>query len=255
MVVVQVTLFQIDNYGPWTVTPEPYPESDLQALQADLYADLSRAVGTHDGTAFPTRFDNVVAVTDGMDRLDHDRLVETIANRYPVTVSAGVGADPRPADALVAATAALQGAGSAQDGDRQRVLRGEPGDAGTVRIAHFDVVAATDRYTDAVSAYDSLLSVRAAGDRLMRLLYDRHDALTFFVGGDNLIAVVPDLPDRAYERAVDRVADATGVDLKVGVGAGATGREAGLEAKHALERCRERATTVERAAPVADADD
>ena len=30
---IQMTLIQIDNYGPWTVTPRPRTESDLQILQ------------------------------------------------------------------------------------------------------------------------------------------------------------------------------------------------------------------------------
>ena len=36
----QLTLIQIDNYGPWTVTPEPRREVDLQTLQSRLYADV-----------------------------------------------------------------------------------------------------------------------------------------------------------------------------------------------------------------------
>ena len=38
---IQMTLIQIDNYGPWTVTPRPRTESDLQMLQANLFADLN----------------------------------------------------------------------------------------------------------------------------------------------------------------------------------------------------------------------
>ena len=42
---IQMTLIQIDNYGPWTVTPRPRRESDLQRLQAQLYADLNSMMG------------------------------------------------------------------------------------------------------------------------------------------------------------------------------------------------------------------
>ena len=45
----QVTHIQIDNYGPWTVTPEPRREVDLQTLQSRLYADLSQLFGNRDG--------------------------------------------------------------------------------------------------------------------------------------------------------------------------------------------------------------
>ena len=55
---IQMTLIQIDNYGPWTVTPRPRNESDLQILQAELYADLERQFANKKGLVFFTRFDN-----------------------------------------------------------------------------------------------------------------------------------------------------------------------------------------------------
>ncbi|WP_129116374.1 GTP cyclohydrolase IIa, partial [Halegenticoccus tardaugens] len=38
----QLTQIQIDNYGPWTVTPEPRREMDLQTMQSRLFADLAQ---------------------------------------------------------------------------------------------------------------------------------------------------------------------------------------------------------------------
>ena len=52
MVRTQLTLVQIDNYGPWTVTPHPRPEVDLQTLQSRLYADLSQLIGRDGGEVF-----------------------------------------------------------------------------------------------------------------------------------------------------------------------------------------------------------
>lgn len=63
---IQMTLIQIDNYGPWTVTPRPRNESDLQILQAELYADLERQFANKKGLVFFTRFDNLLAVTNGI---------------------------------------------------------------------------------------------------------------------------------------------------------------------------------------------
>ena len=83
----QVTLIQIDNYGPWTVTPEPRREVDLQTLQSRLYADLSQLVGNREGYVFFSRFDNMVAVTNGLDTDAHGLIQESVGNRYPVTVS------------------------------------------------------------------------------------------------------------------------------------------------------------------------
>ncbi len=47
---IQMTLIQIDNYGPWTVTPTPRAEADLQILQAELYADLQRQFAAKGGS-------------------------------------------------------------------------------------------------------------------------------------------------------------------------------------------------------------
>lgn len=48
---------------------------------------------------FFTRFDNMLAVTNGMDLEDHRKIQKSIGNRYPITVSMGVGAAETPYDA------------------------------------------------------------------------------------------------------------------------------------------------------------
>jgi GTP cyclohydrolase IIa len=244
----QLTLIQIDNYGPWTVTPEPRREMDLQTLQSRLFADLAQFVGHRGGYAFFTRFDNMVAVTNGLDGDDHRLLQESTGNRYPVTVSLGIGVDSNPAVALERATEGLQGAGSAQDGDRREVLSGtpvtDPSDD-DVSIAHFDVNDATEKYTDQLNEFDSFIQIEQGYAALMRYLREEHGGLSFFVGGDNIIAVTPDMVVADYQAAIDHVEETVGVDLKVGVGRGEHAHEAGMAAKHALEECRHHGTAVE----------
>jgi GTP cyclohydrolase IIa len=255
----QLTLVQIDNYGPWTVTPEPRREMDLQTMQSRLFADLANFIGARDGYVFFTRFDNMVAVTNGLDREDHALLQESVRNRYPVTVSLGIGVDESPATALERATAHLQQAGSAQDGDRRQVLGGTPlADAdrsdGDVHIAHFDVNDATGKYTDRLNEFDSFIQIEQGYASLMRYMREEHGALSFFVGGDNIISVCPALSATDYRGAIEHVENSVGVELKVGVGAGTNAHDAGIVAKHALETCRHDGTDVEfgpRAAPEA----
>ena len=240
----QVTLIQIDNYGPWTVTPEPRREVDLQTLQSRLYADLSQLIGNRDGYVFFTRFDNMIAVTNGIDEADHALIQESVGNRYPVTVSFGVGVDKSPVEALSTATDHLQDAGSAQEPDRTEILRGSVLDDDErtdddVQIAHFDVNDATGKYTDRMNAFDSFIHIEQGYAELMQYMRRAHDALSFFVGGDNVIAVCPDLDETAYEDAIQHVEDTAEVALKVGVGQAATAQSAGMAAKHALEECRD----------------
>ena len=255
MTTTQLTLVQIDNYGPWTVTPEPRREMDLQTLQSRLFADIAQFVGARDGYAFFTRFDNMVAVTNGMGEAAHELLQESIGNRYPVTISLGVGTGETPETALESATERLQIAGSAQDETRTEVLGGayaNPSDGHyDLEIAHFDVNDATGKYTDRLNEFDSFLHIERGYASLMEYMWTEHGALSFFVGGDNIISVCPSLTDTEYRRAIDHVQASVDVDLKVGVGRGVTAHEAGIAAKHALEDCRYDGTTVEFAGTIA----
>ena len=246
----QLTLVQIDNYGPWTVTPEPRREMDLQTMQSRLFADLANFIGARDGYVFFTRFDNMVAVTNGLSREDHALLQESIGNRYPVTVSLGIGVDEIPAVALERATARLQRMGSAQDGNRRQVLKGTPlapeqRADDDVQIAHFDVNDATGKYTDQLNEFDSFIEIEQGYATVMRYMREEHGALSFFVGGDNIIAVCPTLSPEEYRGAIAHVEESVGVELKVGVGTGPNAHDAGMTAKHALETCRHDGTVVE----------
>jgi len=251
----QLTLVQIDNYGPWTVTPEPRREMDLQTLQSRLFADLAQFVGSRDGYVFFTRFDNMVAITNGLDADDHRLLQESIGNRYPVTISLGTGIDASPVEALETATAGLQHAGSAQDGDRREVLSGgylsgPERTSSDVQIAHFDVNDATGKYTDQLNEFDSFIQIEQGYATLMRYLREEYGALSFFVGGDNIISICPAMDAADYRDAIDHVEAEAGVELKVGVGIAADPHTAGMDAKHALETCRHEGTVVELSRPV-----
>ena len=246
----QVTLVQIDNYGPWTVTPEPRRETDLQTLQSRLYADISQFVGNRDGYVFFTRFDNMIAVTNGLGVEDHALLQESVGNRYPVTLSLGVATGTTPVQALADATAVLQDAGSAQDKHRREVLEGRVVEAahrtdGDVTVAHFDVVNATGTYTDELNAFDTFIEIEQGYAALMKYMRQAHDSLSFFVGGDNIIAVCPDLGRPEYEDAIAHVEETVDVQLQVGIGRGETAHVAGFAAKHALETCRADGSRVE----------
>jgi len=234
---VRATLIQIDNYGPWTVTPEPRRETDLQALQSSLYADLCTGFGAHDALVFFSRFDNVVAFTEGVSVEQHRAVQRSVGNRYPVTVSMGVADAETPKDAVGRASTLLQEEGSAQDAERVGRLASDVNGGGRTQVAHFDIENATERYTDEIDAYGCHLLVERAGMALMDEMWKR-DAATFFVGGDNYIAVAPSLDEEGYAEVVETVEERTDVELKVGVGEGETPEAAGMKAKTCLERSR-----------------
>ncbi|MDY6780625.1 MAG: GTP cyclohydrolase IIa [Halobacteria archaeon] len=242
----QISLIQIDNYGPWTVEPEPRRETDIQALQSNLYADLCSMFGSRGGLVFFSRFDNMVAVTDGISEEEHRRVQESVNNRYPVTVSIGVGRGT-PREATEEATGRLQREGGAQDSSRESSLSfGETGESSTsgtvsskgheVQIGHCDIDGVTRKYTDELDGYESHLRIQEGYTRLARRMWEGHGSLTFFVGGDNFISVASGLDRHDFDEVIETV-DA--FDLKVGVGEGDVPETASRRAKMGLERCRE----------------
>ena len=187
---IQMTLIQIDNYGPWTVTPTPRAEADLQILQAELYADLQRQFAAKGGLVFFTRFDNMLAITNNVEMEDHMRIQRSIGNRYPITVSMGVGAAETPYEAQRDATAALQNYGGAQSEERSEVLAIEGlvnKEDSFVQIAHIDINGITDSLTDIIPAYDTSFIVNRVQHFLMKKLIEK-GSLLFFIGGDNFMS-------------------------------------------------------------------
>lgn len=246
----QITLIQIDNYGPWTVTPEPRREVDLQTLQSRLYADLSQLFGAQNGYVFFSRFDNMIAITNGIDLETHELVQESIGNRYPVTVSLSVASNPAPIQALEFATNQLQAEGSAQDQRRQEIVEGDPLEESVrrhddVQLAHFDINDVTSKYTDKLNEFETFINVEQSYAELMQYACTEYESLTFFVGGDNFIAICPSLKATEYRDIITHVREVVGTELKVGVGRAATACQAGIDAKHALEECRETGAAVQ----------
>ena len=217
---IQMTLIQIDNYGPWTVTPRPRTESDLQMLQASLFADLNNHFGNKKGLVFFTRFDNLLAISNGLNEEDHLRIQRSIRNRYPITISMGVGAAETPHEAQKLATIALQKAGSAQSGERKEILAVDSlvsEEDSFVQAAHIDINSVTETLTDIESAFDTSFMVNKAQHYLMTKLREK-GALLFFIGGDNFMSPCNGLSEDDLTQILKEIYDEIGIGLKAGIG-------------------------------------
>ncbi|MDO5822815.1 GTP cyclohydrolase III [Methanosphaera sp.] len=228
---IQVTLIQIDNYGPWTVTPGPRAEPDLQTLQSRLYGDLEREFGAHGAIVFFNRFDNLIAISNGMDYDDHLLIQQSIRNRYPITISMGVGTADTAYEAQKIATKMIQNGGGAQSANRCEVLNIDSladDDNSLVQIAHIDINDITNTLTDIETAFDTSIKVYEVLLALMDELA-KIGGMCFFIGGDNYMAPTNGISKDQLREALKVVDKKTGVTLKAGIGvAKQAGRAADL---------------------------
>jgi len=240
---VQVTLIQIDNYGPWTLDLGPEREAYLQILQSELYVDLQRLFSAKHGLVFYSRFDNMLAITNGVSLDDHKEIQEKICNRYPVTVSFGVGLSATALDAQREATRILQQHGSSQSQERRKILAAQYPELikepGFVQIAHIDVNDTTSGLTDTVSAYDALLTMLNV-QRTLADEFRKRNGLVFFNGGDNFVAISNGLTKRDYETILETVGELTGLTFKAGVGRAHSATEALKLASTSLDEIRKK---------------
>lgn len=237
---IQMTVIQIDNYGPWTVTPKPRRESELQTLQADLFSELEKEFGALGSLVFATRFDNMVAITNGVSAADHKKIQEAIGRKFPVTVSMGIGAGETAYDAQVSATLALQASGSSQSAKRKNMLVGKPienTDEDWVQIAHMDINHST-LFTDTEPIYDTHLLIQRTYLELVKSFL-RRKALVFYTGGDNFMSPSNGLESDDLTDVFSELKREVGVELKAGVGSAATAEEAAHRASLGLHEIRE----------------
>lgn len=220
---IQITIVQLDNYGPWTVTPQPKREADLQVLQSSVYTDLQRLFSMEKAVVFPMRQDNLLAVTNGLGREDHQGIQDRINAEYPVTVSMAVACGRTPYEAQKTATKMLAKEGSAQEEGRQSILAVDATTCDPVQMAHMDINDVTVHTDDDV--YRSYEIVMSVYNELMRLL-EKKGALVFFMGGDNFISPSNNLKKEDYKTIIKEIKERLGVTLKVGVGVDKTAEDA-----------------------------
>lgn len=237
---IQITLIQIDNYGPWTVTPRPRAESDLQTLQSELFADVERMFASNKGLVFFNRFDNMLAISNGVDKEAHIQIQRSVRNRYPFTISMGVGSGENAYIAQEKASKALQKAGGAQCEDRKEILAIDSlveKEDSFVQIAHIDINGVTKNLTDIVPEYDTSIAVICTQYHLMMKLKE-YGALLFFIGGDNYMSPCNNVSEDDIKKIIDDIYKEVGISLKAGIGRATNANRCANLADVALERIR-----------------
>lgn len=193
------------------------------------------------GLVFYTRFDNLLAITNGLSEEDHLRIQRSIRNRYPITVSMGVGAAETPHEAQKLATIALQTQGGAQSSERKEILAIDSlvtEEDSFVQVAHIDINSCTETLTDIESAFDTNFMVNKAQHYLMTKLIKK-GALIFFIGGDNFMAPCNGLSEEEIQDILIEIDEEIEITLKAGIGKGTNAEDAAYRADIGLEEIRD----------------
>jgi len=234
---VQLTLIQIDNYGPWTNTLGSDREHRLQILQAELYSALQRQFSVKGGLVFFNRFDEILAVTNGVSRSDHEEIQSSLLKHFPFTVSMSIGVDVTPFKAHVRASKLLHATGGAQSEQRNGALTADdpiPFDEAYTQIIHIDVDGITN-IRDRSYPFETSLRLQRVHLDLM-ILFKHLDSLLFYMGGDNFMAVTPELAQETVSREFSYPLN--GLSLKFGIGRAQNARRAAEAATRNLEQIR-----------------
>ncbi|HKM78834.1 MAG TPA: GTP cyclohydrolase IIa [Candidatus Bathyarchaeia archaeon] len=235
---IQITLIQIDNYGPWTTTLGNDREHQLQILQAELYASLQRNFSVRNALVFFNKFDEMYAITNGISKDEHLKIREQALSTFPFTVSMSIGVGSSPYEAQAQASRMLQATGSAQSEKRKMVLVGDHSltlDESYAQIIHIDVDGIT-KLIDHDDSFETSQKLVHTHAQLMEL-FSQHNSLLFYMGGDNFMGAIGQHDENAILRGLEGI-HINGLALKYGIGRAATARKAAELATMNLEQVR-----------------
>jgi GTP cyclohydrolase IIa len=214
-------------------------EHRLQILQADLYSSIEKKFASKEGLVFFNRFDEMIAVSNGITMDEHSEFRDAIQDEFPVTMSMGIGVADTPFVAQLRASKLLQATGSAQSPTRSSVIACERTldlDRSYVQIAHFDIDGVTQTHTDRLSAYETSMEIMALYNQMMQSFKSR-ETLLFYLGGDNFMGVADGISIDEIRSLIDQYRS-RGINLKCGIGIARTGRKAAELATRNVDQIR-----------------
>ncbi len=224
----RVSVIELMGYREWTESLGADREWLIQVTQARVYAAAQEEAARHGGFVLPTRFDYMIILSSGIDKMGLSRVLAAVGEYSPVPVRMGSACSSSPLAAEEAAFNLLQEA--RPGGVEYEDCRGSEAAA----VAHIDLNNATG-LTLRIGAYKAYKIIVEIVERIGSSLAQA-GAITQYLGGDNLIAVMPvDPPEAAKELASKAVSLS---DLKAGVGVSKTYRRALALAADALHSIR-----------------
>ena len=217
-------VIELVGYREWTETLGHDREWRIQHTQARLYASLQDAAKDLGAYIVPLRMDYMVFLAENVEGLEE--LTRVLEEESPTPYRIVVAKARSPREAERASTLEL---GRTRLGELRslELCRGEEFST----IAHIDINDITRTMgRDGVTVYTSYVHVVSLYNRLQERLLGE-EAIVSYLGGDNIIAILPPGGEKIVESIVDS-------SLKAGVGVSRTPREALALATLALDTIR-----------------
>jgi GTP cyclohydrolase IIa len=243
---IQITIIKIEEYGPWTLKLGSDREGQLQIFQANLYGHLQKMFSDRDSIVYFNRFDELIAVSNGVSLDDHlaiEREINDIYKNLNISMSIGIGKTPfeaniaahnsRKNNKLVVNSKLVY----ADDGVQSlyRNTNQLPKEMFT-QILHLDMDNST-KVSNVQSPYEITSRIMKIFSKLIELFVEQK-AMTFFVGGDNFMAISNTVTKQKALEIIGKIYEAENIKLNCGIGIARTGRKAVQAATEALDTIR-----------------
>jgi GTP cyclohydrolase IIa len=232
---IQLTIVRIEGYGPWTLTLGYDREAQLQMLQAKIYHDVQRLFNERGCIVYFNRFDEYFAITNGLSVQAHAQIQGELASLYRnLKMSMAIGSG---STAFEASMGAYQARKEGRLADERARVFGASAAADEAQIMHIDVDSST-KLSGRISPYE----ITALVIKIYSMLADeflKHDALTFFLGGDNFMVVSNGVTKEQANGVIQKITSSTDIKLNCGIGIGRTGKKAAEAATKALDTIRD----------------
>jgi len=233
---IQLTIININGYGPWTLTLGSDREHELQMFQASLYKEVQKLFSQKNSLVFLNRSDEFFAITNGLTLDDHVEIQKNLESSFDLKLTMAIGYAETPFDAnLKAYEGKKSNVFLSKEHNIYGFLNGKEDEK--VTIMHLDVENLTSKLK-IMSPYEISYSIFQLYSKMSEFFLNKK-AMTFFMGGDNFMVITNDNAKQMASEFLDTLKKEQEITLNCGIGTGTSAREAAKLATKSLDTIRE----------------
>ena len=243
---IQITIIKIEGYGPWTLKLGSDREAQLQMFQARFYSDLQNLFNKRNSILYFNRFDELIAITNGLSIDDHLFIEQEINDMYKgIEISMTIGIGETPLDANIAAHSSRKNNNLVKKSklvyasEQIQFMYNNPENLPMdmfAQVLHIDVNNST-KVSNMLSPYEITARIMSMFSMIIEMFIEQK-SMTFFLGGDNFMVISNTVSKEKVAEIIKKIQDSQNIKLNCGIGKAATGRKAVQAATEALDKIR-----------------